>query len=419
MTPAPLLALLLAAAPVLTLDEAVETARARRPSLGAARGLAEAAEASAREARGPLLPQLDLAGRYTLSREDPPGRGNAATSDTLSGSLSADQLLWDFGRTSNRWRSARASADAAEKDADAAARDVVLEVRLAYFGLLEATALEGVARDTLANQERHLAQTAEMVKAGTRAAIDLARLRTAVASARAALVRAGNATRLAKARLDVAMGLPARAEYQAVAPSLPALAAEAWTGEALFGEAARARPELASGRAAVAAQEHTVGAVERALWPSLRLGAGADASGPWDGGFDPAVGTSVGLILSWPIFDGLSSPAAADAARARLSVERARLADREQGIWEEVEDAAAGVASARAELPAAEEALGAARDLLGLAEARYREGVGTSLELADAQLELASAAAERVRVEYDLAGARAQLLRALGKERWE
>jgi outer membrane protein TolC len=77
------------------------------------------------------------------------------------------------------------------------------------------------------------------------------------------------------------------------------------------------------------------------------------------------------------------------------------------------------VASARAELPAAEEALVAARDLLGLAEARYRAGVGTSLELADAELELATTAAERVRVEYDLAGARAQLLRALGRERWE
>lgn len=419
MTAPALLALLLAAAPVLTLDEAIATARTRRPSLAAARGLADAAEASSREARGALLPQLDLSGRYTIARDDPPGAGNTTTADTLSGALSADLLLWDFGRTSSRWRAARASAGAAERDADAAVRDVVLEVRLAYFGLLEATALEDVARGTLANQERHLAQTAEMVKAGTRAAIDLARLRTAAASARAARVRAGNATRLARARLDVAMGVPGRSEYQAVAPSLPALAAEAWSGDALFAEAVSGRPELAAQRAAVLAQEHSARAARRALWPSLRLGAGADASGPWEAGFDPTLGTSVGLTLSWPIFDGLSSPAAADAARARLSVERARLADREQGVWEQVEDAAAGVASARAEQPAAEEALAAARELLGLAEARYREGVGTSLELADAELELASAAAERVRVEYDLAGARAQLLRALGRERWE
>jgi outer membrane protein len=415
------LALALAAAPAippLTLDEAVGTALARRPVLRAAGGQAEAADAAARQARGALLPQLGAGARYDVSRDEPAGGGTARTRDGASASLSADVLVWDFGRTSSRVRSALASAEAAAHGAAATARDVVLEVRVAYFGLLAASALEEVAREALANQERHLAQTEEMVRIGTRAAVDLARLRTQAASARAAWVRAQGGTRAARARLDVAMGVPAHGAYAPIAPELPPLRVELEPTGALFAEALRTRPELASLRAAVEARGHSVFAAERALRPSLRAGAGLSAvTDPplWP----PGWGSSVGVTLSWPIFDGRASQAAADAERARLEVDRAQLDDREQRVWEEIEGAVTAVESSRAQLPAAEEALAAARDLLRLAEARYREGVGSSLELADAQLELSSAAAERVRVGYDLASARAQLLRSLGRDTWE
>jgi outer membrane protein len=415
------LALALAAAPAvppLTLDEAVGTALARRPVLRAAGGQAEAADAAARQARGALLPQLGVGARYDVSRDEPAGGGTARTRDGASASLSADVLVWDFGRTSSRVRSALASAEAAAHGAAATARDVVLEVRVAYFGLLAASALEEVAREALANQERHLAQTEEMVRIGTRAAVDLARLRTQAASARAAWVRAQGGTRAARARLDVAMGVPAHGAYAPIAPELPPLRVELEPTGALFAEALRTRPELASLRAAVESRGHSVFAAERALRPSLRAGAGLSAvTDPplWP----PGWGSSVGVTLSWPIFDGRASQAAADAERARLEVDRAQLDDREQRVWEEIEGAVTAVESSRAQLPAAEEALAAARDLLRLAEARYREGVGSSLELADAQLELSSAAAERVRVGYDLASARAQLLRSLGRDTWE
>lgn len=417
MTPL-LLTLVLAAAPAtLTLDEAVSTALSSRPSLRAARGQARSAEASARVARGALLPQVGVDGRYSVSRDVAPGGSPVTEGDSASASLAADLLLWDFGRTSSRWRAAQASSTAAGEDAQASARDVVLEVRLAYLVVLEAGALEDVARQTLANQERHLRETEAMVSAGTRAAIDLARLRTQEASARAALVRARNDTSTARTRLAVAMGVPDRSEHSLVVPHLPALAAETQPPDALLAEAVRTRPELASIRSGILAQDHSVTAAERWLLPSLRLGATASASGPDP--FDPGYGGSVGVTLGWTIFDGLSSPAQADAERARLEVARAQLGDLEQRVFEEVEIAAGAVTSARAELPAAEEALVAARELLGLADARYREGVGTSLELADAELELATAAAQRVRVGYDLDGARAQLLRALGRDRWE
>jgi outer membrane protein len=61
-------------------------------------------------------------------------------------------------------------------------------------------------------------------------------------------------------------------------------------------------------------------------------------------------------------------------------------------------------------------ALTNARQRLRLAEGRYQSGIGTVIELGDAQLALTAAAAQRVQADYTLSSSRgAQLLHALGR----
>ena len=121
------------------------------------------AGAQARQARAPLLPQVDLTGRYGYSWSESNGLdedGDGLRSgDSFSASLSGGMLLWDFGQTRNRWRSALASFDAAKRDAESVRQAIVLDARLAFFDALETGQLIGVARETLANQERHVSQT--------------------------------------------------------------------------------------------------------------------------------------------------------------------------------------------------------------------------------------------------------------------
>ncbi len=81
----------------------------------------------------------------------------------------------------------------------------------------------------------------------------------------------------------------------------------------------------------------------------------------------------------------------------------------------ELEQARLGVRAARATLVASEEAAEAARERLVLAEGRYETGVGSVLELADAQVALTAALGQRVQAKFQLAAARSQLLRALGR----
>jgi len=73
------------------------------------------------------------------------------------------------------------------------------------------------------------------------------------------------------------------------------------------------------------------------------------------------------------------------------------------------------VRAAKAALSASLEAEENARVRLRLAEGRYQAGVGSVIELGDAQVAVTNASAQRVQAEYTLASARAQLLHALGR----
>ena len=81
----------------------------------------------------------------------------------------------------------------------------------------------------------------------------------------------------------------------------------------------------------------------------------------------------------------------------------------------EVEQAQLAVRAAKAAGVAAEEAIVNAREQLRLAEGRYSAGLGSVIELGDAQVLLTNAAAQGVQARYNLATARAQLMAALGK----
>ena len=85
--------------------------------------------------------------------------------------------------------------------------------------------------------------------------------------------------------------------------------------------------------------------------------------------------------------------------QVRLGVEQARLA----------------VRAAKAALGAANEAEANAREQLRLAEGRYQAGVGSIIELGDAQVAATTAAAQKVQADYNVSTARAQLLNALGR----
>ncbi len=154
-------------------------------------------------------------------------------------------------------------------------------------------------------------------------------------------------------------------------------------------------------------------ALQGGYGPSLGVQAGVTESGPRAN--DLSEGWNTQVTLSWPLFQGGLTRAQVREARANASSLGAEADLLRQQVRLELEQARLGVRAARATLVASDEAAEAARERLTLAEGRYQTGVGSVLELADAQVALTTALGQRVQAEFQLATARSQLLRALGR----
>jgi len=419
-----LVAALLAAARIVTLEEAVQTARERQPQLRQARASTAAAEARSGQAFAPLLPQLSATAGYqrtTANAIDSPGAasipgrsGSLDTFNSWSDSLALSQLIFDFGAGTNRWRAAKARAEAQGATERATALAVDFNVRSAFFDARANKALVEVARENLNNQLKHLEQTQGMVEAGTRAEIDLIQSRTDTANARVQLINAENTYQTSKITLNSAMGVLGPSDYDIADAQMAPVGGEEASIETLLEEAYKARPEIQALEDQVRADQLTVRSVEGLYGPSLSAVVGFRQAGPsvdrlgWN--------AAAGLSLSWSIFQGGLTRAQVSEAEANVMGTVAQLDLQRQQVRADVDGARLAVRAGRESLGATQEALLNARERLRLAEERYQVGVGSAIELGDAQVALTQAAAQAVQADNRLATARAQLLRAVGRQ---
>jgi outer membrane protein len=426
----------------LTLHQAEQTALRNQPTVREAHGLLEAAEGRVEEARAGYLPQVTATASYertTGNFSTRPGvLPNSISSGGAGGSsgmtlmatptpvswdpkfnfyqlnVGASQLIYDFGQTSNKWSSAAASRDAAGDNTHTAALQTLLNVRRAYFTARADRDLVAVAEETVRNQEKHVEQTQAFVRTGIQPDINLATVQTALANAKVQLVTARNNLAVADAQLAQAMGVSVGERYTLSDQEIPPIAGEDGAPAQLVERAEKDRPEIANIINQRRAQELTVRSLKGAYGPSLNaLGNFSETGVAIDG---VAPNWYVGLGLTWNILQGGLTRGQVREANGTLE----NLVGQEQAlrlqVQVDVEQGRLGVQAAKATIGAADEALLNARNQLTLAEKRYEHGLGSAVELDDAQVAYTSAEAQVVQAKFNLAAARAQLLTALGDQ---
>jgi outer membrane protein len=409
---------------VLTLAE-VERAAHDQPEILASRAATNTAQGQADQARAALLPQITATAQYTretgnfapnpIQRSVATGSGTSLTAsfDYWQFAVGASQLVYDFGQASHRYEAA-AKAVSAENFAERTTQlQVTLGVRRAYFTARAMKELVGVADETLRDQNKHLAQVQGFVQVGTQPPIALAQQRASVASAQVQLISAQNNYETAKAQLNQAAGMGQDTGYDVADETFPPIGDEDQPLEVLAAGALAARPEMATLDEERKAQEATLRAAQGGYGPTLTAAAGASEVGIAIGDLVP--NWYGGVILSVPIFQGGLTTAQVHTAQAGLESVSAQRSVEELQVRLDVDSARLAVRAAKATVPAAADAVASAHEQLRLAEQRYTTGVGSIIELNDAEVAYTSAAAQAVQARYALASARAQLLAALGR----
>jgi outer membrane protein len=413
---------------ILTLAAAEHAALEEQPQLRAARAQTAVAQATVAQFRSPLLPQVTGVAQYAHEwgsfrplgtsggSGNTSGVGGGALSnsfDAYSLGLSASQLIYDFGQTSEKYVAARASADAQRYEEEVTRLNIVSTVRQAYFTARANKELVDVAQDTLRNQQKHLVQVQAFVQVGTQPEIALAQQKAAVANAKVALIASQNNYDTAKAQLNEAAGLIGGTAYDVTDEQEPPVDDEDQPLETLVEKAFASRPELANLWKQEDAQHATIRSAKGGYGPSVVAAGGASESAILPAAPSPNI--NVGVTLTWLLFQGGLTKATVREAEASLSSITATRDLTRLQIQLGVNTSQLAVRAAKATIGAADEALTSAHEQLRLAEQRYATGVGNIIELDDAQVTYTSAAAQVVQARYNLASARAQLLAALGR----
>jgi outer membrane protein len=402
---------------VLSLDAALALARKHQPDLRAAHFNTLAAGARVDEQFSNLLPQLNTAATYYRqlgSQQVTSGGGvGISGSNLFNASASASQLLWDFGQTIRKRDAAQANADATLDTEKASALTIDLNLRSAFYTASTARSNVDVARETLANQNKHLEQIQSFVDLGRNPTIDLLQARVDQANAEVTLINAQNDYATARVVLNQTMGVEAEITYDVEPTNSAPVPGEASSLEALVDEAIKARPEIASLQEQLRAQIMNNKSVYGRYWPSLQ----ALASGTYSGTEIENLRWSLrgGLGLQWTLIDGGQTRATLREGDAEVAAFAAQIDSLRLQVRVDVEQARLAVAATKASLSAADRSLTNARARLELAEIRYRTGVGSIIELSDAQLAATTAAFQKLQAQLKLDTARAQLTKALAR----
>jgi outer membrane protein len=386
----------------LTLKEAEALAIQNHPRVRSAQFSASAAKEVTREVRSAYMPyvfgSLTAVGAEQNSRITAGGLNNPIIFDRYANGITVGQLVTDFDRTQNLLESSRLRTAAAQEDAQATREDILLQVDRAYYGVLRAQAVLKVARQTVDECQAVADQVAALEKSKLKSALDVSFANVNLAEARLLLVQAQNDVQAAFAVLSEALGDKQQHTFELAEDLLPP-APPADLSE-LTDKALRDRPELVGQRYAEQASQQFAKA-ERDLWfPTVSALASVGVTPVRE---DPLAAhyAAAGVNVNIPIFNGHLFSARRAEADFKAQAEAQNLKNLEDRVVRDLRVAWLNARTAYERLDLTQRLLDQANLALDLAQARYRLGLSSIVELSQAQLNQTQAQIQHASAKYD------------------
>lgn len=430
----------------LSLEDAVTRVLQVSEEVLLAQAQAELAQAQMMVARASALPQLRLNGAFTHVLENARAQAvgqifNQPNTFNINGSLS--EAIFQGGRALSGIRASTRLRSAARLTAEEVRNNASFAVQSAYLQVLFAQQLVDIQRANLELADAQLRQVSQFEAGGRAARYDVLRARVQRANIEPQLISARNNLELAALELKRLTNIPAaqpvslttRIDPRTI-ENMVALAAQSETS-------IEDRQSVRAARLTAEARRIGISAA-RADWlptVSLFIQSGYQAFPPaarfpttggaivpvaCPAGSDPSrlctaqnggwfSDRSVGVQLSWPIFDGLRTKGNIDAAQAQWKIADIQLAQEREAVAIQIQRARSELERARSVFAAQQQNANEANEAFRLAALRYARGLSTALDVSDAQVALMTARTNEARSIYDLYLAIADLARAQGR----
>lgn len=403
----------------LALRQAVELGLKQHPAVLEAQAQVNAADARIKQTQSLYYPQI-YADANTVAGA---GRNNPRfmisggllqeNQSTFAGGLLANQRIYDFGFTQNMVESSKLAAEAQGQDLRARRSLITLTVQRAYFNSLKRQRLVQVAEETVRERGTITGQIAALHRQQLKSKLDLNLAQVELTNAESQLVRARNDLKASFVELNRAMGIQGLDDY--VLEDLPVAIHELPPLPSLL-EGSQAHPELRRAKEFTASAEAKLVATKRQYLPTISAFASGGAFEPFDTRQGQQTGGwwTAGALVSMPLFTGFLIENQVREAGAQQAAAQAASTNIEQALSQQVTTSYLETLTIAQQIRLAEEQVRTAQEALQLSQQRYKLGLGTVVEVTQAQVAVATAKTRLAESQYDYVISQATLAYAAG-----
>jgi outer membrane protein len=372
----------------LTLRQAEALALKNNPQITIGKLRSLEARQYVREARSALLPtaflSLTAVDSEVGSRIAAGGLNNPVVFPRAAAGATVSQLVTDFGRTTNLLSSSKFQAKAEDQNAAATTADITLAVDQAFYNALETLDLVTVAEQTVRARQTLVDKIQALTNAKLKSDLDLSFAKIDVARAKLLRLESQNNFQTALAVLSAILGYQDEQNFDLQRPdeAMPPPPPEV---EPLIMQALQQRPELQSLQFQIeSAQKND--AAEHDLWRPSVNALGVVGLAPVRDPNIPNWYGAVGVNVNIPIFNGFLYSARAKTADLQTEIAKQKLSDSRNNIARDVRASWQQTNQAYERLSVTQQLSEQADLALNLAQARYNFGLGSIIEVTQAEL---------------------------------
>lgn len=336
--------------------------------------------------------------------------------NSFTGSIGIRQSLYSGGKLFAAVRIARFYRQYSQENIRLIWQQVNRNVETAFYDVLLAKNLLEVSKFSLLRAKKNYTLVQKLYEAGRVSEYDLLRAQTQVAEIRPDSIRADNHLKLVKLLFKNQMGVPSEIPIEITGTFRQTSQAKSHTNPLITG--LQYRPEMRQQNTLISMRQQAERVSQSSSRPTLDL----IINGQWQAQKDNFKFSTndfrqswfSGLALNIPLFDGFRTRS--QVAQARNDTRRAELVHQkmERTIQLEIAQANQNLSESQARQIAQKQTIDLAQKGLKIAETRYNNGIGTQLEIVDAQLTLQRAEAALVQAKHDVAVAIVHLEYSLG-----
>ncbi|RXI37096.1 hypothetical protein CRU99_12505 [Malaciobacter mytili] len=334
--------------------------------------------------------------------------------------INANQLIYDFGKTTSNISSSKYSYNEAQNDLRATISKTILEVTSTYYDILNKYQQIEVAKEAVKLDELQLNQAQEYFKAGVRTKIDVTNAKLKLSNSKLKLIQAKYNLKTANTKLisilgkDLDSNINIKFHNQKIVTLVESTKYKDYSLENLISLGLEKREEIKKYKAKIEANRELLDVSKAEYLPRVDLDATYNNSDSDKITSQDLEQSSISLNLKWNFFTGFSTVADNKISLSKLSSSKKELQQQILDIKQEITAAHLNVKESIDSLNIGLLNVNLATENLNLANERYKAGLNDLIELNDAKLEYTQAKSSLVNIYYSYLSNLAKLKYSIG-----